>query len=337
MTWAAVIVGGAAVAGGTYLGAQSKKSAASKAQEFYWNRTDEGLGRLGRYAFGDPYFGGLMNGTAGGMTPGGYVGQLYGQADQSRQMGDDVIRDYNTRFGNLAGASRENLSATGLDYDNALAGIMSRGRDAEGLAADFGREREGVIRGDNAAQRKGAQARLRANLNASGFGSSTARGTDAAGVDVQYDRALDDQLATVADTRLGAQMAARGQTNQQAAALAGQRSGTLANMRETDIGRRYAVSAAFPELAMALQNRNFALENQAGQTGMGVLSGATFNPWLNTNVSAFYPGVSPIGGALQSAGSTVGGLGGMAMGAGGWGNLSQGVNAAGNPLWPYQG
>lgn len=308
-------IGGGLLNGiGGFLSGQSQKSQASKALEHYWNRTDEAAGRLGRFAFGDDFFNAMWNGTAGNAQPGGYIGSLFGQADQSRQLGTDLIREYNTRFGNLAQASRGNVADVQSEYQRELANILSRGQAAEGMASLWGRDREAVVRDENAAAQKAAQARARAQLNASGFGASSERAVTDAGIGVQYNRNLNDQLAGINDTRLGQQMAMRGQTNQLAAAMGGQRTGSLSNMLETDIARRYAVSAAFPQLAMALQNRDFQLQQQAGAMGLQVLGGATFNPWLNQNTTQYFQG-GGIGGALQGIGNSATAAGSYLLGA----------------------
>lgn len=272
---AAALLGGAALsAGGSLLGASRGNRLARQQRDWYDKRTGDGAQRLT-----NAYWGAGAGNPAAWSVPGGalptpdagsILGRLRGLGDYGESRGREIVADYNADTGRLT-----NLAA-----------------GAEGMADQWGRGRDKIIRQDSADSLRDMNDASRAALAASGFGASTAvadrLASNAESVGRNQQRALQDLGEAQIDRRLGA----RTQRLNVEGGRASGRTGLQTGLLSQSIGLREAPIRA----------------------EMSAVESPIMNPWLHY-AGAYQPaGASGLGSALSNIGGLATSYGGYLLG-----------------------
>ena len=233
-----------------------------------------------------------------------------GIADRFNQVtGGPVLQQMRdlAKFSNKRGtALRSNYQRQGrrLAADSAAnrASLDSLGAGAEGIARQFGRGRERVIRSDAASRLTDMDDTARASLAASGLSNSSAVADRLTGnrrdVGRETDRALTDLSMATTDRVMDAR---------------NNRIRTMQDTGEADLARRYNWMSGDTQLGLSNLSRNLGMRQAPIDTMLGTYQGGVMNPFLG---SSFNVGQSNgLSNALVSGGNALAGIGAASFGA----------------------
>lgn len=320
------------------LGGASANRAGRKSRDWYDRRTGDARNLLGQLAFGDAYFdllkaaeGLSLSRQRGGegedtarqgfsdamqnlYAPSSLFGQLRGLEQESRQRGAGIQSDFASSTDQLVGNRLGSIDRSQAAFGQTSRDAMNRYAGLEGLAQQFGRGREDIIRRDIGRQSQSAQDRAQAQLEMSGLGTSTVAPQVMGSIGREYAEAEQDALQNLSEAQIDRQMSARrgGIDSAFRADLAGAL-GLQSMLGELD-SLRSTRAAQGTDLATQTLNRDIGLGQSLGvDPTMQLLLSGTFNPWLNQSTSQFYPGQSGAANALGTAGGTASALGGTML------------------------
>lgn len=195
-------------------------------------------------------------------------------------------------------------------FDSGMMDERNLYRASEGMARQFGQGGEALIDQDTARAIKAANQVAGASLAARGFGGSTMLANQQSQNQINATREGSKAKVGLRQQALDRVLGVRGQ----AAASQNQN-----NSRRADLQGN-------------LLNNTMLYRQQPIQTQLNTQMSGVMNPFLGANTTQYFPGVSPEGSALATAGNALGLYGGyqMANGSGGGGSSS-------NPYGLYGG
>ncbi len=268
-------IGGAAIGAiGGALGAANANRNARKARDWYDKRTGEGHQRYFNMLYGPQ-----------DLHPGDYAKPGMGgpTATSGSLLG---------RMGGIADLYAQRAGGIRSQFDAGATALSNLYGQTEGLARGFGEGGEKLIDEEMQRQLTGANRMSKARLSASGFGNSTAV-------------ANQESQNALSAGRQGAQakLGLRQQALDRVLGVRGQR----AAADHDNIGRRADLGTN--TLGAELGYRQLPINAE-----MMYATSNIANPWLNHNTTQYYPGYSPGGTALSTAGNALGTVGGMYLG-----------------------
>ncbi|MCA9280337.1 MAG: hypothetical protein H6815_00415 [Phycisphaeraceae bacterium] len=327
---------------GGALGAQSANRNARKARDWYDLHTQIGSGMLGNAFLGPSYNNNLLysgdpNERTQGMDQitGALGGPLWQQLQALSQRGtqgrSNILRDFDNNSSSILKFGGDSTGRVQDYYGGARTGAMGRfdqgtsqargiALGSEDIARGYGAGAEALI--DEDAQRATTRANRAsdARLISMGLGSSSTRASTAANNEANISREATRQKLDARRETTDRVLAARGQRTalEQGAAgtglngdlaFTGMQGGALENSLASQLAQLSQRSA----MRTGVQQDNLA-GNQSQQQGnilqaLNLLSSSNMNPWLGQPTTQFYPGVSPAGSALTSAGNAAAMLG----------------------------
>lgn len=265
-----------------------------------------------------------LTSDAGGVT--GQAGLI--DYDQFKKMGPGVLGEYDK----LATGNEKRAAGELGRFDADTFGLAQQAKDIEGQASRFGKQRTERVKRDSADALKNANALATSSLMGRGLGASTSLTEALTGNARENARAREDALGNIEDSQIGLQ------------------TGLASNRLNMATGRATGRTA----LSTGFGDQTLGLRQGAINARQSVLGGSVMNPYLGTNVSQYFPGVSPAGQALGAFGQGLtsyssfmqgygmgnqqGGTGGGTTSGGGAGG-TQGPGGGGlglTGLFPYQ-
>ncbi|MCW5776393.1 MAG: hypothetical protein KIS87_08155 [Phycisphaeraceae bacterium] len=333
---------------GSALGGSSANRAGRKARDWYDTRTGEGAERLSSMFFGpgtgymDRPWSEEQQRAFMERIGGPIFEQLRGLAGESRERGRGMEDLASSAFPFIDRRGIEDRQAMERGYAGLGGNVRDFFRGARGMAdqafmrpeataRQFGREQEGVLRGDYAERLKDADQAAKASM--AGLGANTLVGNQLAGNRRVLGRELDRGLADVAGMR--AQMLGQAQTNR-----AGAQQGLLAQegsilpalgqaglasserMREGGTQRQMQQVLSLLALMEGNLGRDLGMSGDPLRTALNVGQGGVMNPWLGQPTTQFYPGYSAAGTGLAGIGGSMAGLGAYGLGRAPQNNMS---------------
>lgn len=193
---------------------------------------------------------------------------------------------------NVANQSLSEADRLQSGYAGDTARLLRRSRGIEETAKQFGKGREDIIRRDSAKGLQAANDTSSADLIASGLGSSTLLGNAKAANNRTYGDLQNNALTSLGESQTDRLMQAQ--------------TGTL--------GIDTARSAGGTALGQDLLGTRNNLRNAPINAQTNAFSGATWNPFLQSGASQYYPGLSPGGIAASSFGQSTAGMAGILSG-----------------------
>jgi len=264
--------------------------------------------------------------------------QTYGQSEQQRQASvsqgtggsilqqyQDLIKrqgqgaagimgQYNAETGRLAQgdqAAQHQLSDYFAGQRQNLNGMAQQQQDT---ARQFGLGANRTIDAQSQVALQQANDSANAQLASRGFGNSTTLAGLNASNAASINRGAAAQKVGVQEQ--GSQMLQNAQQNQFGvnANLASQQGGLLGSFLQSQQANAYGRASGRTTQQYGNLSADLQMRQNIPNTLLSVQQGGVMNPWLNQNVSQYYPGVSGVGNAAVSGGNALAGFGGQMYG-----------------------
>lgn len=225
--------------------------------------------------------------AAAGGKPG-----ITAQIDEEgiKGLGGGVLGEYDK----LRAESKQDQGGILSDFDAGTAQLAGATGEMRRMVSDYGKREEERIRRDTAEAFDNANRAANNTALARGMGASSFL-TDAYGANARdAARTLNDGLGGVADSRTRLNLGVLGQGQQMLASRLAGRSGLMSSAADRDT-----------QLGLGAAN-----------VYQSAVTGSVMNPWLNQNVTQYFPSSSPSASAMGTLGSAFAGVGSTAMGYG---------------------